>query len=92
MSFFGILYFGLIPSVYFWNDVKKHEVDFVIDRGTKLLPIEVKAGETLSSDQFKGLKYYQKIAEAKVEIPVLIYAGDETYQRNSIQVLSWKNL
>lgn len=84
--------FGLIPSVYFWNDVKKHEVDFVIDRGTKLLPIEVKAGETLSSDQFKGLKYYQKIAEAKVEIPVLIYAGDETYQRNSIQVLSWKNL
>lgn len=88
----SFLHHGLVPDIYFWHDVKRHEVDFVIEKGSKILPIEVKAGETVTSDQFKGLKYYRNLAGSRSERPVLIYAGEESYVRNDIQVLSWRNV
>ena len=63
-----------------------------MERGSKLLPIETKSGETITSDQFKGLNYYRNVAVDKSETPVLIYAGKDNYVRNEIQVLSWTNL
>jgi hypothetical protein len=57
-----------------------------------MLPIEVKAGETLASDQFKGLKYFRDLAGSTAERPLLIYAGTENYIRNDIQVMSWESL
>ena len=57
-----------------------------------MLPIEVKSGETLVSDSFKGLKYYGKLAGDKSDRPVLIYGGEENLIRNDIQVLSWWSL
>ncbi len=84
--------YGQIPEIWFWHDVKRHEVDFLLDRGSKALPIEVKSGETLTPDSFKGLKYYHGLAADKSGRPVLIYGGDDTYLRKGIQVLSWRNL
>ncbi len=86
------LHHGQVPDIYFWHDVKRHEIDFILDRGRKMLPIEVKSGETLTLDSFKGLKYYRDLAGDKSERPVLIYGGDENYIRNDIQVLSWRSL
>ena len=83
---------GQIPDIYFWQDISRHEVDFIIDRGSKVLPIEVKSGETLVSDSFKGLKYFKELSNTKSERPVLIYGGNDNYIRNDIQVLSWQNL
>lgn len=88
-SFFN---YGLISGIYFWHDIKRHEVDFLIEKGQKIQPIEVKAGETITADQLKGLTYYQNLAGSVSERPVLVYAGDESYIRNDIQVLSWQNL
>lgn len=88
----SFLNYGQIPSIYFWHDVKRHEVDFIIDRGGKLLPIEVKSGETIKSDHFKGLEFYRKLAGSMSERPALVYGGEESYIRNDNQVLSWQNL
>jgi len=84
--------FAQIPNIYFWHDVQRHEVDFLIDRGSKVLPIEVKSGATITSDQLKNLNYYYGLAGSKSESPLLIYAGNENYMRNNIQVLSWQNI
>ena len=81
-----------MSGIYFWRDVKGHEIDFILDRGSKLLPVEIKSGETLVSDSFKGLHYFRRLAEDKSDRPVLIYGGDESYIRNDIQVLSWREL
>jgi predicted AAA+ superfamily ATPase len=81
---------GMIPQIYFWHDTKGHEVDFILERSAKLLPIEVKSGATLVSDSFKGLKYYRRLAADKCEMPVLVYGGDDSYIRNDMQVLSWR--
>lgn len=81
-----------IASIYFWRDAKGHEVDFVLDRGKKMVPIEVKSGETISSDSFRGLKYWMKMAENKADRAMLIYGGEESYVRKGVKVLSWQNL
>ena len=83
---------GKIPTIYFWQDAKRHEVDFVLDRGKKLIPIEAKSGETLSSDSFQGLKYWRDLAGNRAGQPMLIYGGHESYIRQDIQVLSWQQL
>ena len=86
------LNYGLIPNIFFWHDSKRHEVDFILDRGSKILPIEVKSGETIASDAFKGLIYYRELAGNRAERPVLVYGGDDDYVRQGTQVISWKNL
>ena len=84
--------YGEIPEIWFWHDVKRHEVDFLLDRGSKTIPIEVKSGETLTPDSFKGLNYYRGLAGDMSDRPVLIYGGDDTYLRKGVQVLSWRKL
>ncbi|MBW2049237.1 MAG: DUF4143 domain-containing protein [Deltaproteobacteria bacterium] len=34
------------PSLYFWRDAAGHQVDLTVDLGTKLIPIEIKSGQT----------------------------------------------
>jgi predicted AAA+ superfamily ATPase len=90
--FKSYLNLGLIPEIYFWHDVKRHEVDFILDYGDKVLPIEVKSGETIVADHLKALDFYRRLAKGQSKRPVLIYGGDENYIRNDIQVLSWMNI
>ncbi|MEO1368764.1 MAG: ATP-binding protein, partial [Acidobacteriota bacterium] len=52
------LHGGERSRVYFWRDANGREVDAVIDYGDRRLPVEVKSGETLGRDAFKGLKLY----------------------------------
>ena len=82
---------ALNTQIYSWNE-RNSEIEFLIVNDGRIVPIEVKSGETLVSDSFKGLKYYHKLAGDKSERPVLIYGGNENYIRNDIQVLSWQSL
>jgi predicted AAA+ superfamily ATPase len=83
---------GLRPDLYFWRDRKNHEIDFLLLREDKVIPIEVKAGETISRDQFTGLQYFYHLTGDRCLHPTLIYAGDENYQREGIRVMSWRQL
>ena len=83
---------GQIPHIYFWHDAKGHEVDFIIDRGNKLIPIEAKSGETFNSDFIKGLQYYLGLAKERADGPMLVYAGAESFYFKDIRVLSWQSL
>ncbi len=83
---------GQLSKIYFWHDVKGHEIDFLIESGNKLIAIEVKSGETVTSDQFKNLKYYISVAGNKNIKPLLLYSGNDSYLRNQIYVMSWQNL
>src|SRR3989339_478239 len=48
------------PGLYFWRDQQGHEVDCIIDIGSRPVPVEVKAGKTVVSDFFKELSFWQK--------------------------------
>ncbi len=81
------LHQGQPAPLYFWRDSSGHEVDALLDLGTRRIPVEVKAGQTLAGDVFRGLDYYLELAGG--ETGVLVYGGEETYLRRNHLVRSW---
>jgi predicted AAA+ superfamily ATPase len=75
-------------NLYFWRDNKGNEVDVIIDRDNKLFPIEIKAGQTITSAYFKSINYWNQLT-GNIEGSV-IYAGEKTQKRSSgITVIPW---
>lgn len=77
-------------DLYFWRDSTGNEMDVVIDKGSDLYPIEIKAGKTITDNYFKNFQFWKKITG--VERGSVIYAGLEAQKRSSgVQVISWKD-
>ena len=76
---------------YFWQDHVGHEIDCLVDFQNRLIPIEIKAGETFSQDFFKNFQFWSKLSENK-ERKYLVYAGDESFSKEDVEILSWKKL
>lgn len=47
-----------MPRLYFWRDKLGHEIDCLAISGTEQIPMEIKAGKTVSNDYFDGLTYW----------------------------------
>lgn len=80
---------GEISNLYFWRDRSGHEVDLLIDHGTHLSPLEIKSGQTINKDYFKGLEFWQKLAGETAGKGWLIYGGDRRQMRSDVTVLPW---
>lgn len=80
---------GEIPPLYFWRDRTGHEIDIVIDDGKKLIPVEIKSGETLVNSSFDGLRYFISLGRPASENGVLIHGGTSMYQRDRFIVRPW---
>lgn len=80
-----------IPSqLYYWRDKSGLEIDLILDNGTEQIPIEIKSGQTITSEYFKNSSRFIKISGAKRAI--ILYGGKETQLRNeSIQIMPWRN-
>lgn len=83
---------GLNPNFYFWRDKSGNEVDCIMVSGDKLTPIEIKAGQSISSNYFDGIKYLHELLEKDVKPGYIVYGGEENQKRLSGNVLSWKNI
>lgn len=79
---------GERPPLYYWRDRTGHEVDALLDLGTRLTAIEVKVGQTISSDYFKGLKYFSELKGVRGDC-VLVYGGEESSLREGVRVRTW---
>ena len=80
------------PSVYFWRDSHGHAVDCLLDFGTQLVPIEIKAGTTIQPNFFDGLHFWCDLANVNQDQGYVIYAGNETQARSRGTVLSWQSV
>ena len=79
-------------NLYFFRDHIGNEVDLILDYGSELVSVEIKAGSTISSDYFKGLHYYQQLSEIKNKKKIMIYAGNESLRYHDIDVYSCFNI
>lgn len=80
---------GLPVNLYFWRDKTGREVDVVIDQGGKLLPIEIKSGQTVSNEFFKNIDYWKELSGSKKAI--VLYAGKEKQTRSTgTAVMNWR--
>jgi uncharacterized protein len=66
------------PRCFHFRDVKKREVDLVLERRDgSIVGIEVKASATISSADFKGLKELAKVAGDRFTSGAVLYDGEE---------------
>ncbi len=80
---------GEKPPLYFWQDSQKNEVDVIIDRGTTLPGVEIKAGMTLNDDFFTNLRRWQIITNASERDTSLVYGGNDYATWKGNQVIPW---
>ena len=83
---------GKTDNLYFFRDSKGNEVDVIFEYGAHLLPIEIKSGSTITSDFFKGLNYFRKLAGDQIENTCLIYGGGEKRIQNNTHIYGWQSL
>ncbi len=83
---------GLPDNLYYWRDKTGNELDVLLDNPT-LTAIEIKAGETISSDYQNALLYFKNLATNQHIKTVLCYAGNNAQERsNGIIIKPWKKL
>ena len=82
---------GLEHSCYFWRDKTGHEIDCIIEKGNKLIPVEIKAGKTPSEGYFKDLTYWSKLSGVRPSNSFVIYGGATAQKRSAGRLLSWRD-
>jgi len=85
----NFLHRGEQPRLYFWRDAPGHEVDIVIDTGAELIPVELKSAQTIASDFFDNLKYYQGLTGDEAPPAALVYGGNDAFRRSGVAVYPW---
>lgn len=80
---------GLSSNLYFWRNNMGDEIDAILDQGTKLVPVELKSGETLNQDFFRGLEKWRNLTKDPKGPAFLVYGGKEKLTQLGIQVVPW---
>ncbi len=81
---------GESRSLYFWRDSNGNEVDVIVERGGRLMPIEIKSGKTVTREFFAGLEKWLALAGEAAAQPTLVYGGTEGYAHKGIRVTPWR--
>jgi predicted AAA+ superfamily ATPase len=83
---------GLASNLYFWRNNLGDEIDLLIDRGSALIPVEIKSAATLNPDFFSGICKWKKIASAGNKSAYLVYGGDRALASGGVAVVPWKTV
>jgi len=86
------LHAGRRPNAFFWRNSTGHEVDLILEADAQLFAVEIKSGETLNEDFFKGLRYFKRLSSAPDEHFYLVYGGNRNLSRKYGQVVGWKSI
>lgn len=83
---------GLRNNCYFWRDHKGNEVDCLIEKAQKLIPVEIKSARTFTKKLFTGLNYWSKISANEKKETFLVYGGDSDRLIEENRIIAWKNI
>lgn len=83
---------GQPADIYFWRDREGHEIDVLMERGNFLIPIEIKSGQTVNRDYFRGLDYWRSYHKNEKTKSWLVYGGQEEHNRRNTKIISWTGL
>ena len=84
---------GEKPPFYFWRDKTGNEIDLIVDIGSKLLPIEIKASKTYSPELKTNIFSWLTLKNNTAEEGFVIYRGEEIIgKRSAVSVIPWWDL
>ncbi|MEA2017070.1 MAG: ATP-binding protein, partial [Campylobacterota bacterium] len=67
-----ISYSLTIPNIYHYRTNDKKEIDFIIEKGDKILAIDVKSSQTIKKDAFKHIINFQEKSSSNI-IGIVFY-------------------
>lgn len=86
-----ISYSTTMPKLYHYRTNDKKEIDFIIEKGDKILAIEVKSSQSVSLDAFKHIVDFQNKTNNKEVLGMVLYMGkdiipfsDNRYKRYAV--------
>ncbi len=79
-------------NITFYRDARANEVDVLLDIAGKLIPLEIKAGETLNQDYFKGFAALEKTLGPHLGQKFLVYGGTRNDTRSEAIVTNIRDL
>ena len=82
---------GQPADLYFWRDSLGHEIDLVYETPRGLQAIEIKSGSTWSNEWIESLQEWQSISKETLQ-PIVIYGGDQNFERQGCQAMAWSSL
>jgi len=66
---------GLRPEMFFFRDSNGNEVDLVLRKERRLIPIEIKSAATFTSDFLNGIERFSETVGKKYYKGVVFYNG-----------------
>jgi len=82
---------GKLNNLFFWRDSKGNEIDLLLEGGDSRLPVEIKSGQTISEDSFRGIRFWNKLTDTAGGY--LVYGGEATQRRsNGITVIPFNSI
>ena len=72
---------GKSNNLFFWRDNVGNEIDLIIENGQKLFPVEIKSGQTITNEFFKGINFWNKMTQT--EGGIVVYGGDMMQKRSN---------
>ena len=70
-----ISYSLTMPKIYHYRTNDKKEIDFIIEKGDKILAIEIKSSQTIKIDAFKHIIDFQEKSSSNI-VGIVFYGGD----------------
>lgn len=80
------------PSFTFWRDSNGNEVDLLMNEGDPIEAVEIKSGQTYSSDYFKNLKYWGNLAGVDNGHRCVVYGGNQHRTTSEGELVPWSTL
>jgi predicted AAA+ superfamily ATPase len=81
---------ALAPQLYYWRDNSGHEIDLLVERGERLMPVEIKSGQTVAGDWFDTLRKFA--GWSATPGGCLVYGGNRGHERHDVKVFGWKDV
>jgi len=78
-------------GLFYWRDKLGNEVDLIIENANQVIPVEIKVGQTVQSDFFKGLNYYNTLAKINPKESYVVYGSNEEQLNKKGNVIGWKS-
>jgi predicted AAA+ superfamily ATPase len=81
---------GERPESYYWRSKAGIEVDLIIERNSKLYPIEIKATSTIMPGHLENLVKWKEMAGDEASKGIVIADIEDAFEIKGCRVISWK--
>ncbi len=83
---------NLHQEFYFWRDTNGNEIDLLVPNVAQFDIFEIKSSQTILTEHFKGLDYFESLAPDKVISKTVIYGGTENQIRTKGFIKPWYSI